>query len=186
MLLIACGVSMCYLVFVRSYPRQLIWFTLIVSVIVCIGAFISACISGNITSIIVMAALLCFQLFYIWAVQNDIEFSAQTLEVSVTCIELYPHTMTAAIVSIIIQAIWLVAWIVCVGAIFHAINQGKKENEQEGGGIIFLLLISFFWTSQGNFHSHTVLCDKKSSFKCGFSLRHLVFCFCPLYCFAVL
>jgi len=122
-------------------------FSLYASVVIFILLAIFVMSAGGIAGGVVL--LLCALLNAVWAyyVRARIPFSATILELCVEVIQRFPATVYTAFAAIAVQIVWLIIWIICTASVLRYMNQ-TQQSDGAVGFASFLLLLSFYWTSQ--------------------------------------
>jgi len=75
---------------------------------------------------------------YVWWVRDRIPFAAVMLEISTGIVKAYPATIWVSLGFLALDVIWIIWW--C------AIAAAYSSKEGYSAVVIFLLLISFYWT----------------------------------------
>jgi len=148
LLLIAAAVfSAVWLSIIKAWPETVIKFTLGLGVAL---AFINAIILFAIGEIVGAVFMLIFGLLnLLWAylVRNRIPFSATILQICTETIRRFPAMVYVAYVSILVQGIWLLIWLVAASSVLNDLNNQNTNGSGQGAAVFFLLL-SFYWTTQ--------------------------------------
>eukprot|EP00823_Brevimastigomonas_motovehiculus_P006383 TRINITY_DN5289_c0_g1_i1.p1 TRINITY_DN5289_c0_g1~~TRINITY_DN5289_c0_g1_i1.p1 ORF type:complete len:470 (+),score=73.21 TRINITY_DN5289_c0_g1_i1:48-1457(+) len=144
--LIAIASSYIWLEIMKRNATTIIWITLWGAVAL-YAIFGIVCIAmGVVPPAIICFVLAVIHIIYILVIRSRIPFAATMLTLVTECIQLFPATIWVAIASMFVQAIAAVIWVLGVFAIYNNMD----STDQSGGmrGIVgFLLLVSFFWTS---------------------------------------
>jgi hypothetical protein len=142
------AMSVLWLWIIRSYPRGVIWFSFGTILVVSATLSIVLFIIGQIIPGVFMLILFIVAGVLIFLVQQRIKFAAVMLELVVKFIEVFPAVVYLALICVVVQAVWLVLWVLCAISVVYAVRKADNNPEASGGFIFFLLLITFFWTSQ--------------------------------------
>lgn len=148
LLLIGAAVfSAIYLWIVRSYPAGVIKFT----IFFCIGlGFLQAIILfgvGEVVGGVFMLLFAILQCVWYYFVRHRIPFSATILAISTETINKFPAMLYISYSFIVVQAVWLIVWLVAASSILNSMNNGNSSGGNQGI-VVFFLLLSFYWTTQ--------------------------------------
>jgi len=134
---------MFWLFLAYKIPRQLIYVSIIFSVLTWIGGIIwlVAINQWPYAVIFLIFALLNCLFFWLW--RNRIPFAATLLQTVAHLIGAYPATVAMSISSLFVQVAWTAFWI-CV-LIFSTRYQ---TNPNVAYGIMVYLIFSYYWVSQ--------------------------------------
>lgn len=136
-----------WLMIMQRYAKQLIWFTLIFSVAMQFFFSIVLFAGGQAGAGVVFLIFALLSCLYVYFVRNRIEFSSVILEMVVAVIRQYKATLYFALGGAIVQGIWLIIWTLAAASTLYGLDKGNASDGARGF-CWFLLLVSFFWTSQ--------------------------------------
>ncbi len=91
-----------------------------------------------------------------YCVRHRIAFAAAVLELAVAATNTFPATYVVSFLSTFFQAAWIIIWVMGFSFVIYAgtkhkedSDTGEDENQNNvNGGLLFLFLVSFYWTSQ--------------------------------------
>jgi len=127
--------------------KMMLWINLVLLLVGAIVNFAAQQIFGGIVFLILLVIFGC----YMYAIWNRIPFATVLLEIASLIIELYPGTIWLALGILFCQILWILWWSATAAAYMSQSNSS--------GGIIFLLLVSFYWTFEVLKNiSHTTTC----------------------------
>jgi len=69
------------------------------------------------------------------------------LETVVEFVQLFPAAVYYSLASIVVQAVWILLWVIAVASLTSRFDHDKSGQNTQGVAYFFLL-ISFYWTSQ--------------------------------------
>jgi len=146
----------------KHYSRQMIWIALLfMPTMQFVLGFVLLVILHS-----VWAAVCCFVsgligLLFVYLVRSRIQFCANILSIVVQILQQYRATTAVAFLSIFIELVWALVWLVAAAGTMHSFrnqeyttydpqtHQYTTHSQSAGIGIAyFFLLISFFWGSQ--------------------------------------
>lgn len=138
---VAFGFAFFWLYLMKRYARQMIYFTLIASVIFFIAMAIICFAAANIIGgiILLVCALFHGLIYYLW--RPKIPFAAAMLTTVAGLLRKYPAPSHFAYGSLLVQIAWIILWVPTF----------SLAQQYEGGtntGLSVFLILSFFWTSQ--------------------------------------
>jgi hypothetical protein len=143
---VAIFLALIWITLLRRMAHYVVWFTLLFTVVMCfvIAAMGYIYLSGGgiyFAIIFVIVGLINALFIYLW--RKRIPFATQLLTVVAEVTNIYPSTVIVSFVSLLIQTIWITIWVLTiVGA------QQLNENNNLSNVLVFILLVSFYWTSQ--------------------------------------
>lgn len=141
-------VASVWLYIMRSFAKFLVWASLVLPTIFGILFVIVMIAAGNGTAVLFPIIIIAINLLYIYYVRNRIPFAVAMLETVVEVVKIIPGPIYIAVASILAQAAWIAVWSIgALSALGSASNSNSSDSEGSGF-VLFLLLISMFWTSQ--------------------------------------
>jgi len=165
MTLVGMGVviGVAYLSMLRHHAEKLIYAGLVVTLLLLVTCSIVAAVQGRWWTMAI--CMLIIPLFCVWAyfIRDRIPFATNVLVTCTKILNLWPGCTWVALGGVILQAAWFVLWLSCAVSIFYAMkvefDNGKPASTSDSNpnlrvitakfvGVLFLLLLSFFWTAQ--------------------------------------
>jgi len=125
----------------KKYARQLIYFTLVASVVFLVVLAIIAFASGAVIYgvIVLIAAALNALIYFLW--RPKIPFATAVLTQVAHLLNTYPAPSHFAYGSLVVQILWVVLWVPTFALV--------QQFEGAAGTVLSVYLIfSFYWTSQ--------------------------------------
>ncbi|GMH99868.1 hypothetical protein TrLO_g758 [Triparma laevis f. longispina] len=135
--------------FMIAFAESLIQITLIGSIILCFVAsgimFVEGLVGGGVIWLMI-GLISCLYSYCVW---HRIPFAAATLKTGLTAVKSNLGLMVCAIVSLFVAFGWTIWWVVNYLGIAYQEN-GGNDGDASGlnGGIVFALLICFYWAHQ--------------------------------------
>jgi hypothetical protein len=124
-----------------------LWWNIVANAVTAIAALAT----GAMPLAIMMALAVVFSAYYAYVVWNRIPFAAANLVTALTAVRANLGVAFFAYLSLILQLAWTLWWSVALTATLYVTNgcnaQGECETTPQGG-IVFLFLVSYFWTHQ--------------------------------------
>lgn len=106
---------------------------------------------GSILYAILSLVMIAIFSFYIWSVWKRIPFAEALIEIACTIMLMYHGMIVLAMTVLIFQILWILWW--------SAIMVAYLNNNTPNSGIVFLLLISFYWNLEVLKNiGHTTIC----------------------------
>lgn len=147
--ILVCAISgllfgLIWLQIMRLFAAFIIKLLLFLNIVAWIILFIIGCIYVNWWMIIICGLLMIFWILYTWCVWSRVAFSTALLKVSCKIAGFYKGTICVAIVIVCIDLIWMFLW----GSMLfgYVIIATEDNNNRVYGWVIFLMLISLYWT----------------------------------------
>lgn len=123
---------------IRRYTKTIINTMMILQIAMC-GCFaILMFLSGSIFMGVVFLFFTAILYWYKKSVQSRIPFATACLRIAVNMSKAYPAMVYLSLAALIFDAIWIIWW----AAGFYGYNESRNPS----GGVLFLWLISFYWT----------------------------------------
>jgi len=155
--LLAATLTAGWLALLRTHARSLIWASAGASLVlyVATSAWLIAGQHSTSTALGVLVLVgACAQLFYLYCVRHRVAFSAALLSTVASLIQQHPAMILVALGAVGVCTVWLVVWSVAAAYTLHArvlgvsiAGDGSGERAHGAqGGVIFLLLLSLYWT----------------------------------------
>ena len=159
-------IAMLWLSLTKSYARTMLWAALVADIAVSILMVFVCLLYGAIIGVILFAAFAALKAVWVYWVRERIEFAAVLLEHAVLCVQRWPATVAAAVLSLLVQAMWIVGWGFASVAFYYAATRlssasakGSATNADGSQGqmqqdsslsyvVVFGTLVSFYWGSQ--------------------------------------
>jgi hypothetical protein len=104
-------------------------------------------VSGSAGAGVLFLVFGALNILYVYIIRSRIPFSAVLLETVVDFIQLFPAAVYFSLASIVVQAVWILIWIVAVASLTSRFDRDQSAQNTQGISYFFLL-VSFFWTSQ--------------------------------------
>jgi len=154
--------SVGWLALLRSHARSLIWVSAGSSMVLYALTALWLLTGKHASSTALGLGLLlaaCTQAFYLYCVRERVAFSAVLLSSVASLIQAHPAMLTVALLALVACVVWTVVWAVAVSFTLHArtFPVSTREDAPGGtleatgygaqGGVIFFLLVSFYWTA---------------------------------------
>jgi len=90
-----------------------------------------------------------FQCLYFYCVRHRIPFTQAVITASVSSIQANPGSINVAYAMAVLQVVWITLWGFATAAITYHFDSGSSDRTTVPHGITwFLLLVSFYWTTQ--------------------------------------
>jgi hypothetical protein len=154
---ISLAVAAIWLVVIRNFAPQLVWFTCMLSVALtgalCIfmiyqGGQYPEASGGFYMYAVVLGILAAFQVLWLFWIQDRVAFAAVTLETTVEFVRAFPATIAISFLFILVQAAWAFAWLVCAYSVMTRLNNQVDNSGSSFGLAVFGLLVSLYWGGQ--------------------------------------
>jgi hypothetical protein len=149
--LVALLVSSGAIAMMMAFPTPLIKIALFLNLFLLGVMTIMTLLSGALPMALLLGLMLVVNVCYIRAVWSRIAFASSTLVTSITAVKQNLGLAFFAYSNLIITFLWCIWWSVGFVATSYVISNCNAEGYCEGsmnGGLIFLFLVSFFWTAQ--------------------------------------
>jgi hypothetical protein len=134
-----------------AFPKPLIKMALFFNLFLTGAVAIMSLLAGAILPAIMIGLLFLVNLCYIRAVWSRIPFAAANLITAITAVKSNMGLTFFAYNNLFVTFFWSVWWSIAFVATTYVVAncnaEGYCEN-QMNGGLIFLFLVSFFWTAQ--------------------------------------
>ena len=145
----AIGLGLLSLSFMIAFAESLIQITLISSIVLCFVASTFMMVEGLIGGGVIWLMIGLISCLYAYCVWHRIPFAAATLKTGLTAVKSNLGLMIAAIVSLFIAFAWTIWWVLNYLGIAYQENGGNQGDAGGlNGGIVFALLICFYWAHQ--------------------------------------
>ena len=155
-------VALLWLSLTKAYARTMIYAALVSDVAVSVLMVIVCLFYGAIIGVILFAVFAALKILWVYWMRSRIELAAVILTHAVHCIQTWPATIAAAFLSIFMQAMWTMGWGFCTVGYYYAVTRADSASRSTNGDpnapmqqdsalsyvVIFLTLVSFYWTSQ--------------------------------------
>jgi hypothetical protein len=134
--------------FAESLIKIALWFNIIVTGAVAIVAYAS----GAMELVLLCGVGFVFSAYYAYCVWNRIPFAAANLVAAVTAIRANLGLAFFAYTNLLVSFAWSLWWAVAVVATTYVLNDcdkdGNCQRDEVNGVLLFLFLVSYFWTAQ--------------------------------------
>ena len=97
--------------------------------------------------------------YYAYRVWSRIPFAASNLVTAVSAVQANIGLSLYAYWSVVLLFVWSIVWMISASStIFVTGNcNGEGECESVNGGLIFLFMVSYYWTAQGELLPRSLL-----------------------------
>jgi Plasma-membrane choline transporter len=144
-------VSSAAIALMMSCPKPLIKMALFFNLFLTGAMAVTSLLSGAIPAAVMMGLLFMVNVCYIRAVWSRIPFAASNLITAITAVKSNMGLAFFAYNNLLLTFFWSIWWSIAFVATTYVVSncnaQAVCENEMNGG-LIFLFLVSFFWTAQ--------------------------------------
>ena len=162
-LAISAAVALLWLSLTKAYARTMIYAALVSDIAVSLLMVVVCLMYSAVAGVVVFGLFAALKALWVYWMRARIELAAVILTHAVHCIQLWPATVAAAFLSIVVQGLWTVGWgFSTVGFYYLASRQSSAQQSANGSDpnapmqedntvsyvVVFLCLLSFFWTSQ--------------------------------------
>lgn len=134
--LTALCLSVVALGFMYALAQHLVEIALVSSILVSLGVAIKACVAGEVWIAVFGFIVFFLGVCYAKMVWHRIPFAASNLRTAVAAVRTNMGVLVVAFVGLSIAFAWTMLWMSATGAAMNQI----------GWGIVFIFLISYFWT----------------------------------------
>ena len=159
-------IAILWLSLTKSYARTMIYAALVADIAVSILMVFICLMYGAIVGVVLFAVFAGLKALWVYWMRSRIAFAAVILEHAVLCIQLWPATVAAALLSLLVQAMWIVGWSFATVGFYYAatrvsgadsssraVNADGTQGQMQQDStlsyvVVFLTLVSFYWTSQ--------------------------------------
>jgi hypothetical protein len=134
-----------------AFPKPLIKMALFFNLFLTGATAIMSLLAGAIPAAIIIGLLFMVNLCYIRAVWSRIPFAAANLITAISAVKSNMGLTFFAYNNLFVTFFWSVWWSIAFGATTYVVANCNAEGYCENtmnGGLIFLFLVSFFWTAQ--------------------------------------
>ncbi|CAJ1949919.1 unnamed protein product [Cylindrotheca closterium] len=132
--------------------QVLIKMALFFNIFVTAGVTIVALVAGGSSSVVLLCGVsFVFALYYAYVVWNRVAFAASNLVTATTAVQANLGLTFLAYSSLILSMLWSVWWAVAFVSTNYVLGNCNPDGtceEELNGFIVFLLLVSYFWTAQ--------------------------------------
>ena len=149
--LLSLTISTLALGLIMSFAETLVKMALFFNILLFGVLSLLSLIVGSIGSGLMFLLLTGFMAYYTCRVWDRIPFAASNLVTAVTAVRANMGLALYAYLSVLLVALWSVWWSIGTLATLYVTNgcQANGECQSEvNGGIVFLFLLSFYWTMQ--------------------------------------
>ena len=168
-LALSAAVAVLWLSLAKTYARGMIYMALVSDIAVSVLLALLCLYYGSVVGAVILGLFAVLKAVWVYWMRSRIEFAAVVLTIAVHCIQQWPATVLMALLSIVVQAAWVVGWgFVSVGFYYAATRvsgttpdgpqtgagtqPASSQPQQEDGSlsyiVLFVMLVSFYWTSQ--------------------------------------
>jgi len=144
---VAILLAVVWIFLLRRMAHIVVWFTLLFTVAMCFAAAILGFVffgsDGGLYFAIVFGILGLFNLLLIYLWRKRIPFASALLTVVAEVTNIYPATVLVSFISLFVQTGWIIIWVFTFVGAQLVFGDGGTSNL-----MIFILLVSFYWTSQ--------------------------------------
>lgn len=134
-----------------AFPKPLIKMALFFNLFLTGAMAVTSLLAGAIPAAVMMGLMFMVNLCYIKAVWSRIPFAASNLVTAISAVKSNMGLTFFAYNNLLLTFFWSIWWSVAFVATTYVVSncnaEGYCENEMNGG-LIFLFLVSFFWTAQ--------------------------------------
>lgn len=103
-------VALLWLSLTKSYARTMIYVALYSDIAVSVVLALVFLLYGSVIGAVLMGVLAAIKALWVYWMRERIRFAAVILTWAVQCIQQWPATILVAFLSIILQAVWVLAW----------------------------------------------------------------------------
>lgn len=138
------AIAVLYVSLLRMFTKTLVWMSLVLMpcLSLAIGLYMMA--SGEMGGVILLiVAALSF--LFLYCVRDRVPLTITLIEIVLHIVDKYSSMLVVAFLTIAIQLIWVVVWIITLISVYYAYNPDGGSSNSPWGAIIGLVL-SFFWT----------------------------------------
>ena len=126
-------VALLWLSLVKSYARTMLYVALMADIVVSVLLALFVLLNGSIIGAVLLFAFAALKALWVYWVRSRIEFAALLLTHAVHCIQQWPATILAAMLSIVVQVLWAVGWAFCTVGFYYAatrVSPGQQQCER--------------------------------------------------------
>ncbi len=134
-----------------AIPTAMIKIALAFNLLVTIGVCVGAIMVGAIGVAVVAGIGLLFTIYYTYVVWKRIPFAASTLVTALTAVKCNMGLAFFAYNNLAITFLWSLWWSIAFLATFYVLGDCNAEfycENDVNGFLVFLFLVSFYWTTQ--------------------------------------
>lgn len=170
-LIVACGftLSIAFLACIKTWPKQVIWASLIISILLVCFALIVSILAQFVFGIVKCTFILAITLIYVYCVREKVPLASEFVWLAVQSIEAFKGSYVVAICGLIISTVFHFLFFACASGIVVAMSQSQVDpttgnvtyNTSSGarGFVYFLLCVSYFWQAfVVKYVVHTTVC----------------------------
>lgn len=139
--------------FAESLIKIALWFNI---VLLGIMALLSA-VGGAIPSALMFLFFAGLSAYYAYRVWSRIPFAASNLVTAVSAVQANMGLAFYAYWSVILLFLWSILWMTSASSTLYVLGNCNAEGECESvnGGLVFLFMLSYYWTAQGKQKAQT-------------------------------
>ncbi len=144
-------VSTLAMTLMMAIPTAMIKIALAFNLLVTVGVCIGAIMVGAIGVGVVAGIGVVFTIYYTYVVWKRIPFAASTLVTALTAVKCNMGLAFFAYNNLLITFLWSVWWSIAFMATFYVLGDCNAEfycENEINGFLVFLFLVSFYWTTQ--------------------------------------
>ena len=134
-----------------AIPTSIIKIALFFNLLVTIGVCITAILVGAISVAVVAGIGLVFTVYFTYVVWKRIPFAASTLVTALTAVKCNIGLAFFAYNNLLVTFLWSLWWSIACLATFYVLGDCNAEfycENEINGFLLFLFLVSFYWTTQ--------------------------------------
>jgi len=150
--IVAIVLAIIWILLLKRFAHQIVWFTLIFTVVLFFSLAILALIlfkdplqSVGIANAVFFGICGLLQILLIFLWRKRIPFASALLSCVAEVTNIYPATVVVSFVSLFAQIGWISIWVYTVVGTQNALNNNGNNMSQI---VTFILLVSFYWTTQ--------------------------------------
>lgn len=136
------------LMFTKAQPKFMIWASLIYTFCLSLLGLILAVRNGSVVGVIFGAIAVLFNIMFIYAVRDRIDFTARLLTVAIAFTQAFPSSYLAILFGQALQTAFIWVFWFCAGSIIVTLNDNTNANQYLNYFVYFCLALSYFWGSE--------------------------------------
>lgn len=124
-----------------------LWFNIILFAVMGILSLLG----GVIPTGLIFLGLAAFSAYYAYRVWSRIPFAASNLVTAVSAVRANLGLSLYAYWSVVVLFLWSIVWMISASSTIYVMSNCNAEGECDdiNGGLIFLFMVSYYWTAQG-------------------------------------
>ena len=131
----------------ETLVKLALWFNIILFAVM--GIF--SLLGGAVPAALMFLLFAALSAYYAWRVWARIPFAASNLVTAVSAVKANMGLSLYAYWSVILLFVWSIVWMVSASSTIYVTGNCNAEGECESvnGGLVFLFMVSYYWTAQG-------------------------------------